>query len=59
VHWIGIQRFLDPAAADMIDYDHRGTILRLPCFRVDGRTIWGLTYQMLCSFFGVVGLPVV
>ncbi|MCA9574112.1 MAG: CoA pyrophosphatase [Myxococcales bacterium] len=32
-------------------YEFGGNRLQLPAFDVDGRVVWGLTYQMLGSFF--------
>ena len=36
-------------------YDWRGTRIDFPAYDVDGRVVWGLTYQMLRSFFRILG----
>jgi 8-oxo-dGTP pyrophosphatase MutT (NUDIX family) len=48
-HWISLDALLGPAHRDLIDYAHGDVTLRLPCFRVDGRVIWGLTYRMFAN----------
>lgn len=46
LHWIALDRLLDPASRSTLQYDHEGGRLELPCFRIDGLVIWGLTYRM-------------
>jgi 8-oxo-dGTP pyrophosphatase MutT (NUDIX family) len=36
-------------------YQWHGTQIDFPAYDVGGRVIWGLTYQMLRSFFRIVG----
>jgi 8-oxo-dGTP pyrophosphatase MutT (NUDIX family) len=36
-------------------YQWHGTQIDFPAYDVDGRVVWGLTYQMLRSFFRVLG----
>ncbi|MEM7138761.1 MAG: CoA pyrophosphatase [Myxococcota bacterium] len=36
-------------------YDWQGTRIDFPAYDVDGRVVWGLTYQMLRSFFRILG----
>jgi len=38
-------------AAGTIPYEVEGGTLHLPCLRVDGRVVWGLTYRMLEMLF--------
>jgi 8-oxo-dGTP pyrophosphatase MutT (NUDIX family) len=49
---------LDVAHSGVLDdrYDYRlGPLpMKLPCWRFEGRVIWGLTYQMLTRFLEVV-----
>jgi 8-oxo-dGTP pyrophosphatase MutT (NUDIX family) len=40
--------------AGTFPYDHEGTVFDLPFLDVQGRRVWGLTYQMLQVFFGVL-----
>jgi 8-oxo-dGTP pyrophosphatase MutT (NUDIX family) len=49
VHWISLDALLGPDYRDSLDYAHAEPTLRLPCFRVDGRVIWGLTYRMFAN----------
>lgn len=36
-------------------YDWRGKRIDFPAYDVGGRVVWGLTYQMLRSFFRILG----
>jgi len=36
-------------------YEWHGTHIDFPAYDVDGRLVWGLTYQMLRSFFRILG----
>ncbi|MEM7434837.1 MAG: CoA pyrophosphatase [Myxococcota bacterium] len=36
-------------------YDWQGTRIDFPAYDVHGRVVWGLTYQMLRSFFRILG----
>ena len=36
-------------------YEWHGTQIDFPAYDVDGRLVWGLTYQMLRSFFRILG----
>jgi hypothetical protein len=38
-----------------LQVDHGGKLVELPGWDVSGRTVWGLTYQMLSTFFRAVG----
>jgi 8-oxo-dGTP pyrophosphatase MutT (NUDIX family) len=46
LHWLGLDRLLDPGSRSVLQYEHERTRLELPCFRIDGLVIWGLTYRM-------------
>lgn len=46
LHWIALDRLLDPASRSTLSYEHERTRLELPCLRIDGLVIWGLTYRM-------------
>lgn len=35
-------------------YEHEGRSMRFPAYDVDGRIVWGLTYRMLRSLFGLL-----
>jgi 8-oxo-dGTP pyrophosphatase MutT (NUDIX family) len=51
-HWSQIVHLNSKNAAGSFDYLHEGHTIRLPCIYLENRkTVWGLTYQMLLSFF--------
>lgn len=55
--WAPVATLLDPGSASIVPYELGGHRFELPAFTVDGRIIWGLTYQMLMLFFQVMGWP--
>ena len=46
LHWLPLERLLAPETRSTFSYVHERTTLELPCLRVDGLVIWGLTYRM-------------
>jgi 8-oxo-dGTP pyrophosphatase MutT (NUDIX family) len=46
LHWLALPALLDPARRSTMEYVHEGVTLALPCLRIDGLVIWGLTYRM-------------
>jgi 8-oxo-dGTP pyrophosphatase MutT (NUDIX family) len=46
LHWLPLEKLLAPETRSTLPYQHEGTVLDLPCLRVDGLVIWGLTYRM-------------
>jgi len=46
VCWIPMGALLDGRYRSTFDYEEGGSTLRFPCFRVDDKVIWGLTYRM-------------
>jgi 8-oxo-dGTP pyrophosphatase MutT (NUDIX family) len=54
LHWIALERLLDPASRSALPYEHEGTRLELPCLRLDAIVIWGLTYRMFESLVFVL-----
>lgn len=56
VHWIPFAELLAPEHRSTIPWEHAGTRLELPCYRVRERVIWGLTYRMLQLFFEALGV---
>jgi 8-oxo-dGTP pyrophosphatase MutT (NUDIX family) len=50
---------LDPLYTGKADttrpYEWHGTQIDFPAYDVEGRVVWGLTYQMLRSFFRILG----
>jgi 8-oxo-dGTP pyrophosphatase MutT (NUDIX family) len=49
LHWLDVDRLLDPARRSTMEYEHGETRLAFPCLRLDGIVIWGLTYRMFSS----------
>lgn len=54
VLWVPVRMLLDPAHSSTVAYELAGERFHLPCFRIFGRVIWGLTYQMLMRLFAVL-----
>jgi 8-oxo-dGTP pyrophosphatase MutT (NUDIX family) len=46
LHWLALDRLLDPASRSVLEHEHERTRLELPCLRIDDLVIWGLTYRM-------------
>jgi 8-oxo-dGTP pyrophosphatase MutT (NUDIX family) len=49
VLWLGLDELLGPGHRGLLDYPHGGTLLKFPCIRMAGRTIWGLTYRIFTN----------
>ena len=49
LHWLSLERLLAPETQSTFPHTHEGTPLELPCLRIDGLVIWGLTYRMFTS----------
>lgn len=54
VHWVPLDDLLGPLYRGLMDYSHGGETLAFPCFRVQGKTIWGLTYRMFSNLQGLI-----
>lgn len=52
--WAPLGPLITGARAATQRYVHEGQALALPAFDVDGRIVWGLTYQMLMRLFEVL-----
>jgi 8-oxo-dGTP pyrophosphatase MutT (NUDIX family) len=46
LHWLPLERLLAPETRSTLQYPFEETALELPCLRIDGLVIWGLTYRM-------------
>jgi 8-oxo-dGTP pyrophosphatase MutT (NUDIX family) len=46
LHWLALERLLAPESGSTLQYQYEETVLELPCLRIDGLVIWGLTYRM-------------
>ena len=45
--WIPLRIFFDADARETLEYEYEGARLQLPCYRWEGRTVWGLTLRMI------------
>jgi 8-oxo-dGTP pyrophosphatase MutT (NUDIX family) len=54
VVWVPLSYFADPAKREAMDWSVAGVSLRLPCYRFEGRLIWGLTLKMIDELMSVV-----
>jgi 8-oxo-dGTP pyrophosphatase MutT (NUDIX family) len=52
--WVPLRQLLDPGSASTVPYVLEGQRFDLPCFRISGHVIWGLTYQMVMRFFALL-----
>jgi len=46
LHWLPLGRLLALESRSTLQYQYEETVLELPCLRIDGLVIWGLTYRM-------------
>ena len=49
LHWLCLERLLSPGTRSTLQYSFEENVLDLPCLRIDGLVIWGLTYRMFES----------
>lgn len=49
LHWLSLERLLSPGTRSTLQYSFEEDVLDLPCLRIDGLVIWGLTYRMFES----------
>jgi len=55
VLWTPLSSFRDPEALGTVEISYGdGSSRDFPCFRIEGRVVWGLTYRILTGFFGVL-----
>jgi len=46
VCWLPLEGLMGESFRSTYDYAEAGGVLRFPCFRVEDKVIWGLTYRM-------------
>jgi 8-oxo-dGTP pyrophosphatase MutT (NUDIX family) len=46
LHWLPLERLLLPGTRSTLRYQYEESVLDLPCLRIDGLVIWGLTFRM-------------
>jgi 8-oxo-dGTP pyrophosphatase MutT (NUDIX family) len=54
LHWLALERLLAHETRSTLEYQHAETVLELPCLRIDGLVIWGLTYRMFQSLVSIL-----
>jgi 8-oxo-dGTP pyrophosphatase MutT (NUDIX family) len=52
--WAELGQMARGEADTIKELDYQGERRQLPAFRVHGHVVWGLTYSMLRSFFGIL-----
>ncbi len=55
LHWLPLERVAAPEARSLLQYQYEESVLELPCLRIDGLVIWGLTYRMFESLRLILG----
>lgn len=54
VQWLSLDDLLGSRYRSSLDYQYEGETLTLPCFRIEGKVIWGLTYRMFSNLAALV-----
>jgi 8-oxo-dGTP pyrophosphatase MutT (NUDIX family) len=54
LHWLSLEHLLAREARSTLPYQYEERVLELPCLRLGGLVIWGLTYRMFQSLVGVL-----
>ena len=52
--WVPLGPLVRGEGAGIVLHEREGVTLELPCWRVEGRVVWGLTHRMLESLFEVL-----
>ena len=55
LHWLSLERLRADETRSTLEYQYEDRVLELPCLRIDGLVIWGLTYRMFASLEGLLG----
>jgi len=55
LHWLPLEKLLAPETRSTLQYQYEETVLDLPCLRIDGLVIWGLTHRMFENLASVLG----
>jgi 8-oxo-dGTP pyrophosphatase MutT (NUDIX family) len=57
LHWLPLERLLAPGTRSTMQYQHDDALLELPCLRIEGLVVWGLTYRMFDNLRVVLEVP--
>ncbi len=52
VYWFSLERLRSGEGRGTLLYDYEGSTLELPCVRLDGTLIWGLTLRLVDDLLG-------
>lgn len=55
LHWLPLERLLSRDHRSTMEHPYEGTPLELPCLRIEGLVIWGLTYRMVDNLRELLG----
>lgn len=56
--WVPFSYFADTNNRDTYSFEHQGRQIEMPCYRYEGRVIWGLTLTMIDEFVRLYGVDV-
>lgn len=54
VLWVPLEHFIDEANRTTLEWKRAGVPIRLPCYRWDGKPIWGLTLKMVDELVSII-----
>jgi len=55
--WVPLGVFRDGRSRATTSFSHEGVRAELPAFRIEGHTVWGLTYRMIERLLEVIADP--
>ena len=55
LHWLALERLLAPETRSTLEYQYENLVLELPCMRIGGLVIWGLTFRMFQGLVSLLG----
>jgi 8-oxo-dGTP pyrophosphatase MutT (NUDIX family) len=55
VLWVPLEFLLNRSNVEKMVWERKGVEIPLPCYRYEGRQIWGLSLMMLDEFLGLLG----
>ena len=54
LHWLSLERLRADETRSTLSYQHDEAVLELPCLRIEGLVVWGLTYRMFQSLVALL-----
>jgi hypothetical protein len=55
VLWVPLEYLMDRSNVEKMTWSRNGVEIPLPCYRYQGRQIWGLSLMMLDEFLNLLG----